>query len=141
MKKLFLFLVIIMAGIAVNAQTPAELYSPKILEQTFTYDNGDNGLRQVYQSQKNLDSKNWTFNFTMVEYRNSIRAETQCWKDVVTLPHVDTLTNVFYNGNYYTNSVFWFSRQIVTMPLPLFTAIGIHLYYQRVDPDSLFIKP
>ena len=128
-------------GMMATAQTPADLYAPKILEQEFTYDNGDNGLRQVYQNQKSLDSKNWTLNFIMVEYRNSVRSETQSWKRIVTLNHATVLTNVYYNGSYYTNDVFWFSRQVITMPLPLFIALGIHIYYDKVDTDSLFIKP
>ena len=77
----------------------------------------------------------------MVEYRNSIRSETQSWKQSVTLNHADTLTDVEYDGNYYTNSIFWFSKQVITMPLPLFTAIGIHVYYDTVDTDSLFMNP
>lgn len=142
MKKLLLTLIICFTfGMMADAQTSTDLYTPSILVQEFTFDNGDAGMRIVRQSTGHLNWKSWQFNYSMTEYRNGVRVPQTSWTQSVPMLQADTIKDVWYNGNTYTNTVFWFSKQVVTMPLPLFEAMGIHMYYDKVDPDSLFINP
>ena len=143
MKKLILTLTILIAVIAINAQTN---YAPIVAESETAWVEGDTSHRVVTIRITHWDNTKLEYGFTGKEYRNGVAVPYMIRHSSFDLMMDETYTfyNPYPSGTALTHTGRWFVEAVYeggAINWDLVIVLGQNIYHEYIDPNGWFVKP